>query len=78
MKQEEDFYANLVGEDGPVEESKTSWFKRIKKGITTSTAEKKETPEGLWAKCPECNSHYGMGTVSWFFYSYHTRLCTGS
>ncbi len=55
MKQEEDFYANLVGEDGPVEESKTSWFKRIKKGITTSTAEKKETPEGLWSKCPECN-----------------------
>jgi acetyl-CoA carboxylase carboxyl transferase subunit beta len=55
MKQEEDYYANLVGEDGPVEESKTSWFKRIKKGITTSTAEKKETPEGLWAKCPECN-----------------------
>ncbi len=55
MKQEEDFYANLAGEDGPVEEAKTSWFKRIKKGITTSTAEKKETPEGLWAKCPECN-----------------------
>ena len=55
MKTEEDFYANLAGEDGPVEESKTSWFKRIKKGITTSTAEKKETPEGLWAKCPECN-----------------------
>jgi acetyl-CoA carboxylase carboxyl transferase subunit beta len=55
MKPEEDFYANLAGEDGPVEEAKTSWFKRIKKGITTSTAEKKETPEGLWAKCPECN-----------------------
>jgi acetyl-CoA carboxylase carboxyl transferase subunit beta len=55
MKQEEDFSANLAGEDGPIEESKTSWFKRIKKGITTSTAEKKETPEGLWAKCPECN-----------------------
>lgn len=41
MKQEEDFDANLAGEDGPAEESKTSWFKRIKKGITTSTAEKK-------------------------------------
>ncbi|RYG00252.1 MAG: acetyl-CoA carboxylase carboxyltransferase subunit beta [Chitinophagaceae bacterium] len=27
----------------------------MKKGILTSTAEKKETPEGLWAKCPECN-----------------------
>lgn len=30
------------------------WFKRIKQGITTSTKEKKETPEGLWYKCPEC------------------------
>lgn len=31
-----------------------SWFKRIKEGITTSTREKKETPEGLWYKCPAC------------------------
>lgn len=31
-----------------------SWFKRIKEGITTSTKEKKETPEGLWYKCPTC------------------------
>jgi len=31
-----------------------SWFKRLKKGITTSTKEKKETPEGLWYKCPSC------------------------
>ena len=31
-----------------------SWFKRIKKGITTSTNEKKETPEGLWYKCHSC------------------------
>ena len=31
-----------------------SWFKRIKEGITTSTTEKKETPEGLWHKCPSC------------------------
>ncbi len=31
-----------------------SWFKRIKEGITTSTKEKKETPEGLWYKCPDC------------------------
>ena len=54
MKQEEDFEANLAGEDGQSEEAKRSWFKRIKKGILTSTAEKKETPEGLWSKCPEC------------------------
>ena len=31
-----------------------SWFKRIKEGITTSTKEKKETPEGLWHKCSSC------------------------
>jgi len=54
MKQDEDFEANLTGEDGQGEETRKSWFKRIKKGITTSTAEKKETPEGLWSKCPEC------------------------
>lgn len=30
------------------------WFKRNKEGITTSTAEKKETPDGLWHKCPKC------------------------
>jgi len=31
-----------------------SWFKRVKKGITTSTEDKKETPEGLWYKCQSC------------------------
>ncbi len=30
------------------------WFTRTKEGITTATEEKKETPEGLWYKCPEC------------------------
>jgi acetyl-CoA carboxylase carboxyl transferase subunit beta len=54
MRNEEDFEANLAGEEGNSDETKTSWFKRIKKGILTSTAEKKETPEGLWSKCPEC------------------------
>jgi acetyl-CoA carboxylase carboxyl transferase subunit beta len=54
-KQVEDFDANLAGEEGKTEETKTSWFKRIKKGINTKTSEKKETPEGLWVKCPECN-----------------------
>ena len=54
-KQVEDFDANLAGEEGKSEETRTSWFKRIKKGISTKTSEKKETPEGLWTKCPECN-----------------------
>ncbi|MBP8115023.1 MAG: acetyl-CoA carboxylase carboxyltransferase subunit beta [Chitinophagaceae bacterium] len=57
-KQIEDFDANLAGEDGKTEETKSSWFKRIKKGINTKTSEKKETPEGLWVKCPDCN-HIG-------------------
>ena len=33
-----------------------SWFKRNKEGITTSTKEKKETPEGLWQKCTNCKT----------------------
>jgi acetyl-CoA carboxylase carboxyl transferase subunit beta len=56
MIQEEDFDANLAGEEsaaagGP---PRPSWFKRIKKGILTSTKDKKDAPEGLWTKCPEC------------------------
>jgi len=54
-KQFEDFDANLAGDEGKTEEARSSWFKRIKKGILTSTSEKKETPEGLWTKCPDCN-----------------------
>ena len=55
MIQEEDFYANLAGEEtGPEGETKASWFKRIKKGILTSTKDKKDAPEGLWTKCPNC------------------------
>ena len=54
-KEIEDFDANLAGEEGKTEETKASWFKRIKKGINTKTSEKKETPEGLWVKCPDCN-----------------------
>ena len=32
------------------------WFKRNKEGITTSTHEKKETPDGLWSKCSKCKT----------------------
>lgn len=35
-----------------------SWFKRIKEGITTSTREKKEAPDGLWHQCPGCKATY--------------------
>lgn len=54
--QAEDIESNLSGDEGASgEEVKPKWYKRLRKGITTSTADKKETPEGLWTKCPECN-----------------------
>jgi len=40
---------------------RVSWFKRIKGGITTSTKQKKETPEGLWNKCGGCGSIISTG-----------------
>ena len=54
MKHEENFDANLAGEEGETEEARRRWFRRIKKNITTSTKDKKEAPDGLWTKCPSC------------------------
>jgi len=36
--------------------SSSTWFKRIKQGILTSTKEKKNIPDGIWNKCPECKN----------------------
>ncbi|GAB3362257.1 acetyl-CoA carboxylase, carboxyltransferase subunit beta [Arachidicoccus ginsenosidivorans] len=36
-------------------EPKQRWFQRLRKNIQTTTSEKKEVPEGLWSKCPDCN-----------------------
>jgi acetyl-CoA carboxylase carboxyl transferase subunit beta len=36
----------------------SNWFKRNKEGITTTTSEKKETPEGLWVRCSNCKTLY--------------------
>ena len=54
---EEDLDSTLAGESPANQsaESKNKWYRRFRKGITTSTSEKREMPEGLWAKCPECN-----------------------
>jgi acetyl-CoA carboxylase carboxyl transferase subunit beta len=56
-EKEEDIEVNLTGEELNHSDAadKSRWFKRIRKGINTSTADKKETPEGLWTKCPTCN-----------------------
>ena len=32
----------------------SGWFRRDKEGIQTDTKDKKETPEGLWHRCPKC------------------------
>jgi len=41
-------------------ESVMAWFKRESQGIITTTEEKKEAPDGIWNKCPNCKKplHY--------------------
>jgi acetyl-CoA carboxylase carboxyl transferase subunit beta len=56
-----------------------SWFKRNKEGITTSTKEKKETPEGLWSKCSNCKTLFTAEDLSKNNYvcdrcSHHERI----
>lgn len=56
-----------------------SWFKRKREGITTSTSEKKETPEGLWHKCSNCKTVHTQEEFIKNFYvcdrcSYHERI----
>jgi acetyl-CoA carboxylase carboxyl transferase subunit beta len=56
-KQLEEFERRLTGEDvgaDHLESERASWFKRKNKGITTTTSEKRETPDGLWVMCPSC------------------------
>lgn len=57
----------------------STWFRRIKKGIQTSTQEKKEAPDGLWHKCPECKTTYTVKELKDNMYvclkcSYHNRI----
>lgn len=42
--------------DDAQNDSGLGWFRRMKEGITTKTAEKKEIPEGNWYKCPSCKT----------------------
>ncbi len=55
------------------------WFKRLKEGITTSTEEKKETPEGLWYKCSSCkkittSEEHAAHSYVCFECGYHERI----
>ena len=56
-----------------------SWFKRNKEGITTSTSEKKEIPEGLWARCSNCKTLFSSNDLAKNNYvcdrcSHHERI----
>lgn len=56
-----------------------AWFKREKKGIITSTEEKKEAPDGLWNKCPHCKKalHYADQVENKYvcqYCDYHLRI----
>jgi len=56
-----------------------SWFKRNKEGITTTTSEKKEVPEGLWSRCSKCKTIFTKGDLEKLNYvcdrcSHHERI----
>jgi acetyl-CoA carboxylase carboxyl transferase subunit beta len=57
----------------------STWFRRIKKGISTTTEEKKEAPDGLWNKCPECKTTITAKELEDHFHvcpkcNYHHRI----
>ena len=56
-----------------------AWFKREKKGISTSTEDKKEAPDGIWNKCPSCKKplHYAEQVEYNYvchYCNYHLRI----
>jgi len=56
-----------------------AWFKRNTKGISTSTDEKKEAPDGVWNKCPNCKKalHYSEQVENKYvcqYCDYHLRI----
>lgn len=56
-----------------------AWFKRNTKGISTSTEDKKEAPNGVWNKCPNCKKalHYSEQVEHKYvcqYCNYHLRI----
>lgn len=56
-----------------------SWFTRLKQGISTATKSKKETPDGIWYKCQNCNETSTTKQLKENFYkcikcNYHSRI----
>lgn len=56
-----------------------AWFRRITKGISTETKEKKEVPDGLWHKCSNCKETFTTTTLKENLYvcpncQFHNRI----
>jgi acetyl-CoA carboxylase carboxyl transferase subunit beta len=57
----------------------STWFRRVRKGVLTSTNEKKEAPDGVWHKCPECKTTNTTKDLEEHYYvcpkcNYHNRI----
>lgn len=66
----DDIEESLARRPIPINEDPTemlNWFERITKGIKTS--EKKEIPQGLWNKCPECKFNAMQEDVAHNFFT---------
>jgi len=56
-----------------------NWFERIKEGVSTSTKDKKEVPDGLWQQCPLCKKALAIKELKENLYvcaedNYHFRV----
>jgi acetyl-CoA carboxylase carboxyl transferase subunit beta len=56
-----------------------AWFTRKEKGINTPTELKKETPDGLWYKCPNCKKvmhtrEHKLNAYTCIHCNYHEKI----
>ena len=56
-----------------------SWFTRLAEGITTSTKNKKEAPDGVWHKCKQCKEAVTVKNLKDNYFTcpkcnYHERI----
>jgi len=64
---------------GYMQEESKSWYQRLRHGIQTATKSKKETPDGLWYKCEQCNETSTVKDLKENFYKcpkcqHHERI----
>jgi acetyl-CoA carboxylase carboxyl transferase subunit beta len=62
-----------------MQEQRVPWWKRMRKGVATSTEEKLETPDGLWHKCVGCKKAFLLSQYEENFHTcpecnYHEKI----